>query len=315
MDALQMYNIIINTLLISIPEELFFVLFTYILMGEFDQWEDPDCKKLFQSGDYSRILVPTISASLVSNIVRYTGFSTSTVSFATLFALFIGIVAMGDIFNNRRALRWICEVFLFLLLAAICTAVIEFSYLPIIVYGTGKPLGEINNNMYYNFISSIPAKLMQYSLLAFLIARKRSLLKKRLKQMILDNVVLTMVFLIIPLIDVAFFVFMLKIVCYDKALMTLSIVLRLMTITGICLFPILNFFALIWCAYYIKNSETMKKKKASGKLLKIIEEINIYSQQGDYSNVKWTLKGLEIELEGIANNLYLNEKSKKVGGE
>lgn len=72
MDALQIetiHKIVMNTLLISIPEEVYFVLFTYILMGEFDQWEDEDCPRLFQPWNYPRVFIPAVAAAVISNIL------------------------------------------------------------------------------------------------------------------------------------------------------------------------------------------------------------------------------------------------------
>lgn len=307
------YKIIINTILNSIPEELFVVLFTYILMGEFDQWKDEDCKRLFQPWDYSRIIVPTVATALISNVLRYTGANEGIVSFGTLLAFFITIVAMGDIFNNARALKWMGEVLVFLLLAALCVSVIELTYLPFMVYGTGKPLAEINNNMLHNFIISIPAKIMEYSLLAFLVLHKRSLLKARIIKMVFESKILTAFMLTTLLADFSFLVFMLKIVCYESVLSSLSVDLRLVVFVAICIFPVFNISALIWCTYFINNREATNKKKASDRIKKIMEKIQAYSEKANYDDIVWTLNGLNANLGEVADDLFGSNNKK--GGE
>lgn len=302
------FKIIINTIFVSIPEEVFFVLFTYVLMGEFDQWKDEDCKKLFQPWDYARILVPAVSAALISNILRYTGAGEGFISSGTLLVLIIGIVAMGDIFNNARVAKWIGEVILFIFLAAICAAIMELAFIPFVVYGINKPLAEINNNMLSNFLLTIPLKIMQYSLLAYMIARKRSLLRARIIKMITENRVLLVIILIALFTDVSFLVFMNKLVCYDNVLTSLSIMLRLVTIICICLFPILNLLAIVWCTYLVKNNEAINKKEASDKIKNVVAQINSYMESGDYVNVKWTLNGFKANLEEVANGLYFDRK-------
>lgn len=308
MDALQIEKIIVNTLLNSIPEELFVVLFVYILMGEFDHWKDKDCKKLFHSWDYSRILVPAIFSAIVSNVLRYGGASSSIVSFGTIFSLFISIVAMGDIFNNARALKWIGEVLLFLLLGSMCIAIIEFPYLYILVMGMGKSLTLINNNMLLNFLISIPMKILQFIIIFYLILYKRSLLKTRMVSMIFTSQILMILTVITFTANFSFLVIMLKVFCYDNAFGYSATEFQLIILIGIYIFPIANIFSLLGSIYFVKNRETAHKKAIYERIKTIVEEIREYPIKGSHENINWHLNGLENNLEELANSLYIEEK-------
>lgn len=303
-----MGKIIINTLLVSIPEEVFFVLFVYIMMGEFDHWKDKDCKKLFYPWDYSRILIPAIFSAIISNVLRYSGASSSIVSFGTMLSLFVSIVAMGDIFNNARALKWIGEVLLFLLLGAMCAAIIEFPYLYILVIGMGKSLALINNNMLLNFFASIPMKIIQFIIIIYLILYKRSLLKVRMVSTIFTSRILMILTIIIFITNFSFLVIMLKVFLYDNVFSYLATEFQLLTIVGICSLPIANIFSLLGSIYFMKNSEIAYKKMISERINILVEEIKEYPIKGSHENINWHLNGLENNLVEIANNLYMEEK-------
>lgn len=239
------YKVVVNTLLVSIPEEIYFVLFTYIMMGEFDQWKDEDCKKLFQPWDYARILVPAVFAAIVSNMIRYSGAHEGFITSGTLFAMILGIVAMGDIRNNARAAKWVREVFQYILLCAVCSGVIELLYLPFVVYGSGMSLVSINNNIMLNFILSIPAKLMECSLLFFVVMRKSTAIKEWFVRIIVESKVLSMLSFIILMIDALFLFLIMKLVSYDEILFAFSTESRLIAIVGIYIFLVLNILAMV----------------------------------------------------------------------
>lgn len=306
-------KVIMNTLLVSIPEEIFVVLFTYILMGEFDQWNDKDCKKLFQSGDYARILVPAITTALISNILRYNSAPSGIITLVMLNTIILGIVVMGDIYNNARAVKWILEVTLYVLFAVIVIAVIEFMYIPFFVYGIDKPLAEINNSIWNNFLLSAPGTIIEYIILAFLVARKRSLLQARIIKIIVDSKVLTAFSLVICAIDFTFFWLMIKLVCYEKVLINFSLELRMLTIILICLFPILNISALICCTYYVKNGEAKGKREAAERIIQIADDITRYMKKGKYEDINWALNSVNENLRGLATSFFVDENKKTRG--
>ncbi|MCR4441308.1 MAG: hypothetical protein QHH10_04100 [Peptococcaceae bacterium] len=284
------------------------MLFTYIMMGEFDQWEDEDCRKLFQPWDYSRVLIPAVASAAVSNILRYTGASPDIVTLGTFLALFFGIVAMGDVLNNAGALKWIGKAFFFLILSILSAGLCELLYVPFLLYGTGESLLTINENLFLNFIFSLPSRFLEYSLLVFLLAHKRSLLKARIIKIIFESKVLVALTIAALLINLYFYLIMYNVVCYEKALVALPAGLRLAAVLGVCLFPVVNLSALVWCIYYLKNSETAKKKAASASLRKIVAEIKAYPEGGNRDHLVWALNGLAVNLEEVADELYSEEQ-------
>ncbi len=309
------YKIMMNTLLVSIPEEIYFVLFTYIMMGEFDQWMYGDCKKLFQPWDYPRILVPAVSAALVSNILLYTGADMSIISLVIILVLFAGIVAMGDILNNAAALRWMGKALIYLLFAALFLTFCEFLYIPFFLYGTGMTVAELNNDTLLKFLISLPGRVMEYSLIVYLVAHKRSLLKARLLKMVFESKALTALTLGALLTDACFMIFMARLVGNERALAAFSAEVRFAVILGICLFPPVNLATLVGCTYFVHNRAAAQKKEAADRIRKIVKVVKTCAENGSTVNVFWKLNGLYTGLEGVANDLYQQKGLNKKGGE
>ncbi len=315
-DLIQMetvYKIIINTFLVSIPEEIYFVLFTYIMIGEFDRWTDEDCPRLFEPWDYPRIFVPAAVAAFISNLLRYTGADLGFVSSATILVLFAGIAVVWDIFNRPGAVKWMGKVLAYLLVAFMLLAFCELLYVPMFLSVMGMTVAELNDHILFNFLLSLPERVMQCALLAYLIARKRSLLKAHLLKMVFESKLLTALTLGNLLTNVGFMVFMTRVVVHEKTLAAFPAELRFAAILVICLFPLVNLAALLGCTYFVYNRGAEQKKEVAGNVREIITQVETLSENGNQAKVIWKLMGLYTNLERVAQDLYYEENRKKKG--
>ena len=301
-DILQ--KIVLNTLLVSIPEELFLVMFTLILLGEFDYWKEDECKKLINRWDYGRILIPTIVAATISNILRYMFVDIDISSPVTIFTLLVLIVATNDIFGDASAMKWVGKAFAFLMLACVIVGITEALYIPFILYGTGKTLEEINNNIFLNLLVSLPSRIMLSSILLYFISQKRTLLKGKVLKCIISNSIVLTITSIVSLFNVIFFIVAFKIINYDRALLNMRLSMQILIIVGVILFPILNISGLLWNVYCIKNKEINDKKIASDKLSILLNEIKIYTEKENYDNIKWKLNEIGMGIEEVVTDLY-----------
>ena len=309
-DILQ--KIILNTLLVSIPEEFFLVMFTLILVGEFEIWKEPECKKLIHKYDYERILIPTIVSALLSNVLRYSGLNYDATSVITILAVFILMIITNDIFGDASALKWIGKCFVFLILACIIVGISEFLYVPLVVYGTGKPIQEINQNIIVNFLVSLPSRMLQYIILIYLVYHKRTLLKGSILKHILLFPVPLLITSLIVFFDLVFYIIACNLIIYKRILVNLTIISQVTIIVGIILFPMLNIFCMTWLVWYIKNKEENNKRIASEKLSNLLKEMEIYTDNPKRGNVKWKLKEFGMGIEEVASSLYKeNEATKK----
>lgn len=299
-------KIFLNTLLVSIPEELYLVLFTLILMGEFDYWKEKECVKMFDRWDYIRVLVPTLVAAICSNVFRYAGVNSALNTLLVLLILFLCIVFTGNIWGDASALKWTGKAFLFLLLGFISLGIAKLIYAPIILYATGITVKEINNNILLNFFISLPSRLLEYSLLIFFIIRKRSFLQGKIFKVIFKSKILSLISAITLLINASFLILITKLVVFDRALSHSSDFLQYSLIIGTLVFPIFNISSLIWSVYYVKNQHLAQQKKVSDEiqsLRKDLEQLKNSDNSLEHKNLKWELTSAENKLMSISDNL------------
>ncbi len=314
-DILPQYSIfqkvIMNTLFVSIPEEFYFVMFILILVGEFEYWKEPGCKRLINKFDYSRVFLPTGVVALLSNILRYYGLAGGIYQYIPLIVLYILIVLTNDIFGDASAIRWMGKTFIALTLGFMSIGVSEFIYMPFVIFSTGLNMTEISNNFLLYFTLSLPARFIQYSILLYLVCRKRTLLRGRLSKYIFANSKLSILFSFFGLFNVAYIFVMYKAVVYDKALVLMSLSSQIITVIGIILFPLVNTLGLMWIPYYVKNLEAIDKKNAAEKLQNLINKIEVYTNNGEYDNIRWKLNEIGIGIEEVSNSLNRDNETDK----
>ncbi|MDP4180127.1 MAG: hypothetical protein Q8942_03440 [Bacillota bacterium] len=296
-------DIILNTLFLSIPEEFFVVMFTLILIGEFDYWREEECRKVFDGWDYFRVFLPVILGALISNILRFLNVDTYMVSILTISSIFVSIILTGDIWGDSTALKWIKKAFVFLMLASLITITVESSYAPFIIYGSGISLKELNDNVLMNFLSSLPTRVIQYSILAFLFAKKRTLLQGKILKTIFESSGLTIFTSVLLSSNVIFMIAIMKAIGSEKVLSHLPFELRAIIIIGTCIFPLLNIFICFSSIYYVKNRESKKNQMIVQKLNYLSNNINLFSDSKKNDGVKWKLFEIQQEISEISKNL------------
>ncbi len=297
-------KIIINTIFLSIPEELYLVMFTLIMVGEFEYWKEPECKRLINKFDYVRVFLPTVTGALVSNIIINSGLNHGIFQFLSPTITFIIIIFTNDIFEDASAIKWVVKSLIIFLIAFLSIGIMELLYLPLILYGTGKTIVQIHDNFIVYFLVSLPSRFMQYSLLLYLISRKRTLLRGRLLRNLLTTPLLTTIFSLLVLSNITFLWYLYKSIVFDKVLISNSYISQMVIITSVVIFPILNISGFLWGVYLIKNKEARDKKNASEKLYKLLNDMKSYSNNEKYDNIRWKLNEIGVGIEEVAKKLY-----------
>lgn len=303
-------KILINTIFVSIPEELYLVMFTLIMVGEFEYWKESECKRLINRFDYVRVFLPTVTGALLSNILINTGLNSSFFHFLTPILMYLLIVFTNDIFGDASAIKWMVKAFIFYIIGFLSIGIIEFIYVPFILSGTGWEMSDIRNNLLIYFMTSIPARLIQFTLLSYLISRKRTLLKGHLIKSILTNPVLTVILSLLVLANILFLQMFGSAIILDKLLISISGFSQMLIITGVVTFPILNISGFLWCFYLLKNNEIKDKKLASEKLNKLLKGIELYTDNSNFDNIRWKLNEIGVGIEDVAENLYKEHGTK-----
>jgi len=307
-------KIILNTVLVSIPEEIYLVMITLILVGEFDYWKEEECKKIINRWDYSRILIPSVTVALLLNVARYTNMDVNISSTVCLIIFYGLIVITNDVLKDARPLKWMSKAFIFLIVAQISVGLIELLYIPFILYGTGKTIDEINNNIFINFLVSLPTRLIQLMILAFFVSKKRTLLKGNLIKCLVSSPVISILISAVIIFDLLFLFIMHKVILNERILLSVPHAMQILVIVGAVLFPILNISGLVWAIYYNKNREMIDKRNTSNKLENLLDDIKSYTNDENYEDIRWKLNEIGNAIEEIAENLYSEKNSKNKGG-
>lgn len=297
-------KIIINTLLVSIPEELYMVMFTLIMVGEFEYWKEPECKRLINRFDYVRVFLPTIVGALISNIIINVGLNYGVYHFITPLVIYIFIVLTNDVLGDASAVKWMFKALIFFMIAYLSIGIFEIAYIPLILYGTGMTMSNISDNLLIYFIISLPTRVFQFSLLSFIISRKRTQMKGLLIRNILSQPTLAVILFLLIFFNIIFLQIMCKAIIFDKVLIEISRISQALIIACTVMFPMLNISAFLLGYYMIQNKETKDRKSASKELQNLIIKMNEYNNCGKFDNIKWKLNEFGEDIGAIAISIY-----------
>ncbi len=302
-------KIIINTIFVSIPEELYLVMFTLIMVGEFEYWKEPECKRLINRFDYVRVFLPSIVGALLSNILINLGLNYGFYHFIIPIVIYVLIVLTNDVFGDASAVKWMFKALIFFMIAYLSIGIFEFAYLPLLLYGSGMTMDYLRDNLLLYFITSLPTRVFQFSLLCFLINRKRTQVKGLIIRNILSQPVLAVILCSLVIFNILLLYLFGTAIVVDKVLISISRVSQILIITGVAIFPLLNISGFLWVFYFIKNKEIRDKKNVLERLQNLVENIELYTNKEEYENIKWKLNEIKMDIEDVSKTLYVERKT------
>jgi hypothetical protein len=150
---------ILNTLLVGIPEETVWVIFTLMMLGRFDIIDIHRFKENFKW-----LLIPIIPTTIYLNLCIYV-FQTPR-PIKALGALIIGVFLVKYIINrnpikDENKKHMTIKVIIFSFLGVIALTITESVYQLVFMFIVDKDINFINNNISYNFSMSIPSRILQ----------------------------------------------------------------------------------------------------------------------------------------------------------
>jgi len=161
-------NAVMNFLLVSLPEESIWFFTVIILMKRFDLLDK------YMWRDKIKWLVVPVLSSIVINLLKYIINSPIIfISISAITTIYIGIIIMlkapeNNILNEKIA--YIKILLLVLLSFAILIVLTESLYIPLFLKYFGKSIIEINSVWSVNFLMSIPARMIQFILIIFILS-------------------------------------------------------------------------------------------------------------------------------------------------
>ncbi|QNU65399.1 hypothetical protein EHE19_010660 [Ruminiclostridium herbifermentans] len=301
-------KIFFDTLFISIPEVFFWVLFTLILVGEFEYWSESECKRLINKFDYVRVFLPTVVVAFIINISYYFGLSWYLVQFISIVSFYIILVVTNDVFDDASALKWMSRTFLFMILGFIINKILNFLVFSFIMHISKITIEQINRDFLLGFGISLPIRVIQYILLLYFVTKKRTLLKGQWLKHILSSPLLSAIYYVIVLFNVLFLKVIYEAITNYYVLEEMSKNSVFILLIAIILSPVINIVGFMIGCYYVKNKEIEVKNIEAEKLNNLSENIRLYIKNGNYDNILWKLNGVRIEVENIAKGIYDRDK-------
>jgi len=285
-----------NILLVSIPEEVFLVMFTLIILKQFDFLESKkDGENRFKKRDIIEISIPVLFVAVSSNIFRYYGVDINIIFLISVVSLFIIIVIVCKLWTIQGIIR----TFFATAFSCFTLMIIEYSYIPIVLYITDKTVSDFNNSIFLNFILTIPERIIEYIIIVILLTKKATFLKANFIKPIIANKVIFLFVILSLVTNIVLFLIMGKLIGFEKVLVIYPLQSQIIIITASLIFPILNLFGLVGVVYYLANKELYRRYIARETLLRLTEDLAKYIRNKSYDKIELALKDVEANVQDI----------------
>ncbi|WP_133158674.1 hypothetical protein [Clostridium thermosuccinogenes] len=293
-----------NIAFVSIPEETFIVMFTLVLLKRFENikvdrlMEEEisgykEYSKIFLMQDIKKVAFMVILPAIVTNILRFFKIDSSIILLSCYFCVALSLLFLyRSHFKTRSALK----VFLCTACSLLIFMLIEFSYVPLLLSIAGKSVADLNNDIWLNFLCSLPERAVEYSLLAYVLMKKASFSQLRLANIIFNNRFMTVSFCLFIGINFFFLLIMGKIIIFDQALSSLGIFNQVFIVVLIMIFPIFNIAAFILIIYHIFNKEEHVRYKIQENIESYVYDIKIFTENGKYSKANELINEMEADI-------------------
>lgn len=171
----EIINSLFNLILVTIPEQLFLVVMTLILLKKFGILDI-----LMWKQNIKWILIPAIPISIIEDINAFF-LSSPIITFINLIFFYILMVYIlrnnndGNFTKNDHK-----RLFLNFGLSFLILGVLESITVPLMLILLDKSLTFINDNVLWNFIASIPSRVFELLIVSFLIIKNNNVVKIKL---------------------------------------------------------------------------------------------------------------------------------------
>jgi hypothetical protein len=297
-ELTKLLHVIANIIFCSIPEEIFLVMFPLILLGQFDFLESKtDGENRFKRIDIFRVGFIVLFIAILSNIMKfYLAMDPTLGSFMLMFLLFLLIVIVYRLYYSVKE---ILKAFIFSVITFIILLVTEMLYIPIVLSSIDKTIKEINDSILMNFTIALPARMIHFSIIAYLLKKKVSFTKVKLFKAVIQSrtlIILSFIFLICNFILLAILG---KLIIFDKILVNYNLLTQVLVVVFILSMPLIN-IALFTCIIYHKqNRENEDRFIIRQDLEATIKDMKRFACSGKYDKINLLINDLETDVKRV----------------
>jgi hypothetical protein len=194
MDLAGIGFTILNTIIISVPEEAFIIYLTLLIVGK------SELIKL-KAGKLPLFLACVIPAALISNLLReFLPQAKNYLMFIGIVIFFLLIVLIYRLNDPRDILR----VFIGVSLSSIVTMLFQLIYAPMIVFKTGISLDNVNRSILLLFFCTLPERTIEFLLLLLLTVKKSMTTRISIFSTLSRNSLVASITLLLMILNISF---------------------------------------------------------------------------------------------------------------
>ena len=287
--------------MISVPEQIYLLIFTLMLSNQYELFYPVTRKKQM------KILLLVFISAFISVVLRTIGgFGMTYMAPIGILAYFILILLAYKI----TAFKQIIKLLGCIVISFITVMVIQLMFIPMVLYGTSITAETLNRPSLVTFLWTLPERMIELIILAAMITYKYNVYNIKLMQVIWQNRFFAIIFIVLLIVNF-FIIYTFSINVYiNKMLIGLSPVSQITIIVTAILFPLINlssyFFVIFFVAYRRKNEQVFIKnevlilkalvglKLSEGRYHEIIKILNDFDFLIKDTNKYMQRKGLEV---------------------
>lgn len=266
---------ILNSIIISIPEETFIVYLALFILGK------PEFIKL-KTSNLPRFLACVVPAALISNLLRE--FLPQTKDYMMVIgivAVFLLIVFIYRVIDSKDILR----AFIGTILSFIAVTLFQLVYAPIVMYETGINLDDINKSVLLLFFWTLPERAMEFSFLILLTVRKSMASKINIFSILSKNRLIASITLFLLIFNVTFLAIMGKLIFFDNILVNTSLLNIVMITALVIIFPVMNISLLMVVIYSVNYRYTIRLLLSKERINTLVSVLAVYTEEKNYGKI------------------------------
>jgi len=228
-------NAIINTIFTSLPEEAFISIITLIFLKLNNLLDIYTWNKSLKW-----IALAVIPVSILINIFKYIILvpkQNMMISTMILMILLMEFIVLNNSFNITLSL--ILKTAIYTISGFVIVGIVELSYCPLILSILDRPISFFNNNVYYNFLLGLPARVLYLCVISFVIMRRNSTVQIDLFNSIVKNKFFIYGFILMILVRISLVAYVVKLIERNNILIYIQFAEKLYIIIGIICIPII----------------------------------------------------------------------------
>ena len=256
MQTLSLPHILLNIIFTSIPEEAFIAIITLIFLKLNNLLDIYTWNKSLKW-----IALAVLPVSIMINILKYIIIvpqQNMMISTMIIMILLMEFIVINNSYDINILL--IIKTAIFTISGFVIVGLVEYSYCPLIFSLLDKPMSFFNNNVLYNFLLGLPARVLYLCVISFVVMKRNSTVQIDLFKIMIKNKFFVCSFLLIILVRILAFAYVVKLIEGHDILTHLHLLDKLTIIdVAMSIPPILA----TWLLMFVNNLICKERKRNS----------------------------------------------------